>query len=202
MPGALEAIVHQPRISATSAALTRIEQVRASRKQPRAGLRIAITGRENGSFVYDMQLIAPGDEREGDLVVDAVAGVLIHVPLASAPYLDGITLDADLPMGAVRVENPNPLWLDPVAEAVQRLLDGEINPSVASHGGHIDLLDVVDGVAYIHMGGGCQGCGMAEVTLGQGVRTAILDSFAEIHEVRDTTDHAQGANPYYQAAKK
>lgn len=202
LPGALEAIVHQPRISATSAALTRIEQVRASQKQPRAGLRIAITGRENGSFVYDMQLVAPGDEREGDLVVDAVAGVPIHVPLASAPYLDGITLDADLPMGAVRVENPNPLWLDPVAEAVQRLLDDEINPSVASHGGHIDLLDVVDGVAYIHMGGGCQGCGMAEVTLGQGVRTAILDTFAEIHDVRDTTDHAQGANPYYQAAKK
>jgi Fe/S biogenesis protein NfuA len=194
--------VHQPRISATSAALTRIEQVRASRRQPRAGLRIAITGRENGSFVYDMQLVAPGDEREGDLVVDAVAGVPIHVPLASAPYLDGITLDADLPMGAVRVENPNPLWLDPVAEAIQRLLDEEINPSVASHGGHIDLLDVVDGVAYIHMGGGCQGCGMAEVTLGQGVRTAILDTFAEIHDVRDTTDHAQGANPYYQAAKK
>jgi len=73
---------------------------------------------------------------------------------------------------------------------------------VASHGGHIDLLDVAEGVAFIHMGGGCQGCGMAEVTLGQGVRAAILDAFPEIREVRDTTDHAQGANPYYQAAKK
>ena len=102
----------------------------------------------------------------------------------------------------MRVENPNPLWLDPLAEAVQRLLDDEINPSVATHGGHIDLLDVADGVAFIHMGGGCQGCGMAAVTLGQGVRSAILDSFSDIREVRDTTDHAQGANPYYQAAKK
>ena len=195
-------IIKQPRISATDAALTRVEQVRANRKQPQAGLRIAITGRENGAFVYDIQLVTSGEERQGDMVVDAIAGVPIHVPLASAPYLDGITLDADLPMGAVRVENPNPLWLDPIAEAVQRLLDDEINPSVASHGGHIDLLDVVEGVAFIHMGGGCQGCGMAEVTLGQGVRTAILDTFAEIHDVRDTTDHAQGANPYYQAAKK
>ena len=52
------------------------------------------------------------------------------------------------------------------------------------------------------MGGGCQGCGMAEVTLGQGVRVAILERFPQIIEVRDTTDHAQGANPYYQAAKK
>ncbi|MGH7721519.1 MAG: NifU family protein [Candidatus Dormibacteria bacterium] len=192
----------QPRISATAAALTRIGQVRANRKQPGAGLRIAITGRENGAFVYDMQLVAPGEGRQGDLVVDTLEGIPIHVPLASAPYLDGITLDADLPMGAVRVNNPNPLWLDPVAERVQRLLDLEINPSVASHGGHIDLLDVADGVAFIHMGGGCQGCGMAEVTLGQGVRAAILDAFPEIREVRDTTDHAQGANPYYQAAKK
>jgi Fe/S biogenesis protein NfuA len=192
----------QPRISATDAALTRIEQVRVNLKQPGAGLRIAITGRQQGAFVYDMQLVAPGEERQGDLVIDAIEGVAIHVPLASAPYLDGITLDATLPMGAIRVNNPNPLWLDPIAERVQRLLDEDINPSVASHGGHIDLLDVADGVAFIHMGGGCQGCGMAEVTLGQGVRTAILDAFPEIHEVRDTTDHAQGANPYYQAAKK
>jgi Fe/S biogenesis protein NfuA len=192
----------QPRITATDAALTRIEQVRVNLKQPGAGLRIAITGRQQGAFVYDMQLVGPGEERQGDLVIDAIEGVAIHVPLASAPYLDGITLDATLPMGAIRVNNPNPLWLDPIAERVQRLLDEDINPSVASHGGHIDLLDVADGVAFIHMGGGCQGCGMAEVTLGQGVRTAILDAFAEIHEVRDTTDHAQGANPYYQAAKK
>jgi Fe/S biogenesis protein NfuA len=188
--------VKQPRVSVTDAARTRIEQVRANRKQPAAGLRIAITGRENGAFVYDMQLVAPGEERQGDIVVDALPGIPIHIPLASAPYLDGITL------GAVRVDNPNPLWLDPVAERVQRLLDEEVNPSVASHGGHIDLLDVAEGVAFIHMGGGCQGCGMAEVTLGQGVRAAILDSFPEIREVRDTTDHAQGANPYYQAAKK
>jgi Fe/S biogenesis protein NfuA len=198
----VEIDMKQPRISATEAALKRIEQVRASRKQPGAGLRIAITGRQQGAFVYDMQLIAPGGEQQGDIVVDALEGIPIHIPLASAPYLDGITLDADLPMGAVRVNNPNPLWLDPIAERVQRLLDAEINPSIAAHGGYIDLLDVADGVAFIHMGGGCQGCGMAEVTLGLGVRTAILDAFPEIREVRDTTDHAQGANPYYQAEKK
>jgi Fe/S biogenesis protein NfuA len=194
--------VKQPRINATPAAVTRIGEVRANRKQPDAGLRITITGRENGAFVYDMQLVAPGEEHQGDMVVAGPSGIQVHIPLASAPYLDGITLDAKLPGGAVRVDNPNALWLDPLAEAVQRLLDEEINPSVAMHGGHIDLLDVADGVAFIHMGGGCQGCGMAAVTLGQGVRAAILDSFPDISEVRDTTDHAQGANPYYQAAKK
>ena len=192
----------QPRIDATEFALTRIEQVRANRRQPDAGVRIAITGRRDGAFTYDMQLVGAGEEHAGDLVAEGPAGVPVHIPMAAAPYLDGITLDADPSTGALTVDNPNPLWLDPVAEAVQRLLDDEINPAVASHGGVIDLLDVSEGVAYIHMGGGCQGCGMAEVTLGQGVRTAILDRFPEITEVRDTTDHAQGANPYYQAAKK
>jgi Fe/S biogenesis protein NfuA len=194
--------VKEPQIDVTDFARRRIDQVRANRKQPEAGVRIAITGRENGAFVYDMALAFPGDEREGDMVVEGPEGILFHLPLATAPYLDGATLDADPNSGALTVDNPNPLWLDELAERVQRLLDDEINPSVATHGGHIDLLDVSEGVAYIHMGGGCQGCGMAEVTLGQGVRVAIMERFAEIHDVRDTTDHAQGANPYYQAAKK
>jgi Fe/S biogenesis protein NfuA len=194
--------VKEPTISATEFALTRIEQVRANRKQPDAGVRIAITGRENGAFSYDLSLVASGEERPGDVIVDGPSGVRFSMPLTSVPYLDGITLDADPSSGALNVDNPNPLWLDEVALDVQRLLDEEINPAVAMHGGRIDLLDVSDGVAYIHMGGGCQGCGMAEVTLGQGVRVAIMDRFPQISEVRDTTDHAQGANPYYQAAKK
>ncbi|WP_337314387.1 hypothetical protein, partial [Candidatus Aeolococcus gillhamiae] len=85
----------QPRISATDAALTRIEQVRVNRKQPQAGLRIAITGRENGAFVYDIQLVASGEERQGDMIVESIDGIPIHIPLGSAPYLDGISLDAD-----------------------------------------------------------------------------------------------------------
>jgi Fe/S biogenesis protein NfuA len=194
--------VKEPRIAVTDYAVTRIEQVRANRKQPEAGVRIAITGRQNGTFSYDLSLVAPGEERDGDLVVNGPAGIRFTMPLASAPYLDGITVDADRLRGALVVANPNPLWFDDLARDVQRLLDDEINPSVASHGGFIDLLDVSDGIAFIHMGGGCQGCGMAEVTLGQGVRVAILERFPQIAEVRDTTDHAQGANPYYQAAKK
>ncbi len=192
----------QPRVTATDAARTRIEQVRANRKQPGAGLRIAITGRQEGAFVYDMQLVAAGEDRQGDMVIDTLEGIPIHVPLASAPYLDGITLDADRLSGALTVRNPNPLWMDPLAEQVQSFLDEDINPMVAGHGGHLDLLDVTEGRAYIHMGGACQGCGMADVTLGQGVRVALLERFPEINEVVDSTNHAQGTNPYYQAAKK
>jgi Fe/S biogenesis protein NfuA len=194
--------MQQPRIGATEFALTRIEQVRANRRQPDAGIRVAITGRADGQFVYDMQLVAVGAEHPGDMVVEGPRGVAFHVPLTTAAYLDGAILDADPETGALTVENPNPLWLEPLAQDVQRLIDLEINPAVAQHGGHIDLLDVTDGVAYVHMGGGCQGCGMASVTLAQGVRTSIMERFPEISDVRDTTDHAQGANPYYQQSKK
>jgi Fe/S biogenesis protein NfuA len=194
--------VKEPRIAVTDYAMTRIGQVRANRKQPEAGVRIAITGRSEGQFIYDLALVPPGAERDGELEVDGPGGVKFTMPLESAPYLDCFTLVADRLSGALRIANQNPLWLDELARDVQRLLDDEINPSVAMHGGHIDLLDVSDGIAFIHMGGGCQGCGMAEVTLGQGVRVAILERFPQILEVRDTTDHAQGANPYYQAAKK
>lgn len=191
-----------PKIRATNYALKRIDQVRENRKQPDAGVRVAITGRQDGTFMYDMGLVAPGEEREDDLVVVGPNGIRFHLPRASAPYLDGITLDADALTGALTVENPNPLWLDPLAAGIQRFLDAEINPAVASHGGHIDLLDVNDGIAYIHMGGGCQGCGMASVTLSQGVRVAVLERFEDIVDVLDTTDHAAGKNPYYEASKK
>lgn len=192
----------EPRISATESARTRIDQVRANRRQPEAGVRIAITGRKDGAFVYDLQLAPDREPREGDVAVDGPDGIRFHMPTATAPYLDGATLDADRLSGALSVDNPNPIWLEPIAAEVQAYLDREINPAVASHGGHIDLLDVSDGVAYIHMGGGCQGCGMASVTLSQGVRVSLLEHFEQITDVLDTTDHAAGKNPYYQASKK
>ena len=80
---------------------------------------------------------------------------------------------------------------------VQEILDNEINPSVASHGGYISLLDVQGTRVFLHMGGGCQGCGMASATLKHGVETSLRSQIPEITEILDTTDHAAGANPYY-----
>ncbi len=86
-------------------------------------------------------------------------------------------------------------------KAIQRLFDEHINPQVASHGGHITLVDVQGDTAYIRMGGGCQGCGMANVTLKQGVAKAIQAQIPTIINVLDVTDHGGGANPYYQPGK-
>ena len=86
-------------------------------------------------------------------------------------------------------------------EKIQHLLDESINPAVAGHGGFVQLIDVKDNVVYIQMGGGCQGCGMADVTLKAGIERMIMEEVPEVAEVLDTTDHASGNNPYYTPGK-
>ena len=87
------------------------------------------------------------------------------------------------------------------ARIIQQLLDEKVNPAVASHGGHIALVDVQDDTVYIRLEGGCQGCGMADVTLKQGVATEIQGMLPNIAHVLDVTDHAGGDNPYYSPGK-
>jgi Fe/S biogenesis protein NfuA len=84
---------------------------------------------------------------------------------------------------------------------VQDLVDTSINPAIAAHGGWVELLDVKDSVVYLQMGGGCQGCGAADITLKAGIERLIKEELPEITEVLDTTDHAAGDNPYYTAGK-
>jgi Fe-S cluster biogenesis protein NfuA len=84
---------------------------------------------------------------------------------------------------------------------VQAVIDQQVNPSIASHGGRATLIDVKDDIVYVELGGGCQGCSMASVTLKQGVEGLIKQAVPRIREIVDTTDHAGGTNPYYTAAK-
>ena len=102
--------------------------------------------------------------------------------------------------------HPTPaVWKEPdalIREKVQQLLDTAINPAVAGHGGVVTLFDVRERMVYLHMGGGCQGCGMADVTLKQGIETMIREEVPEVVEILDVTDHAAGQNPYSAASKK
>ncbi len=90
---------------------------------------------------------------------------------------------------------------DELRGKVQELIDTMINPAIAGHGGYVDLIDVQDNRVYLQRGGGCQGCGAADVTLKSGIERLIKDELPEIVEVLDTTDHASGTNPYYSAGK-
>jgi Fe-S cluster biogenesis protein NfuA len=85
--------------------------------------------------------------------------------------------------------------------AIRDLLDREINPAVAAHGGFIELIDVKRNNVYLRLGGGCQGCGAADVTLKQGIEKAIRGLAPLVGEILDTTDHAAGRNPYYAPSK-
>ena len=96
---------------------------------------------------------------------------------------------------------PKPGLDTPDGRAILQVLDERINPSIASHGGHISLIDVKDDRVYVRLEGGCQGCGMADVTLKQGVEVEIKNVVPSIIAVLDVTDHAEGSNPYYSPGK-
>jgi Fe/S biogenesis protein NfuA len=89
-----------------------------------------------------------------------------------------------------------------VARRVMAVLDRDVNPSIAAHGGHAELAGIDGATAYLRLGGGCQGCGMATVTLSQGIEVAITQAIPEIDRVVDVTDHTSGTNPYFEQAKK
>lgn len=187
----------------TPAALDKIDRVRRQGGRLDACLRIEITGRRSGRYVYEIDLVDPGARTADDVIVDT-PGLALLVDSESAVHLQGAVVDLDQSAigGALTIDNPNEGWRDPVAARVQDVLDRDINPGVAAHGGFVDLLDVRDGAAYVQLGGGCQGCAQVDVTLRQGIEVAIKTAVPEITRVIDSTDHAAGSNPYFQPAKK
>ena len=161
-------------------------------------LRVEIVGRGPKGFQYDLQFVGREDAKEDDIELD-IDGMSVLVAARSAQYLEGTTLDykETLMGGGFSFDNPNPLWVDELSKAVAEIIASEVNPVVASHGGHVDLVGVDDGKAIIAFGGGCQGCGMVDVTLKQGVEVMIKDNVPGISEVIDATDHAAGTTPFY-----
>lgn len=189
-------------LTITASAQRKILSVIQAQGQPGDGLRIAIVGRTSAGFTYDMHLVEEGEAAAEDIMVNMGDFSLI-IDRASAPHLQDVVIDyvENLQHSGFRIGNPNPVWSDPQAIAMQALLDTQINPGVAAHGGQVELVDVRDNVVYIRFSGGCQGCGMVGVTLHQGVEEAIREAFPEIRAIIDTTDHAAGTNPYYQPSE-
>src|SRR5881628_3688647 len=103
---------------------------------------------------------------------------------------------------AVAPKATTPAADDALYERVADLFDQQVNPMVARHGGRVELIDVQDAVVMVRMAGGCQGCGMADVTLRQGIEAMLQQYVPEVKGIVDITDHAAGSNPYFAAAKK
>ena len=192
-------------ITITEAARKKILALIEAEDEEGLALRVAIGGRGPGGFQYGLQYVKEQTKEVDDTVIDA-GGFQVFVDRESMPNLKGATLDYFDGLGGMlergfKFDNPNPLWSDPMAKTVQEVIDTRVNPGVAGHGGHVTLLDVKDNIAYIALGGGCQGCGMVDVTLKQGIEVMIKEAAPGIRQVIDTTDHAVGENPYYQPSK-
>jgi len=210
VPRAIVNDVSEQLLTISDAALAKVRQFRAGVDEPEAqAMWVEVTGVHRGEFTYNLALkphvaAADGDhlEEHGDLTV--------MVPARDVEALRGASIDwsDDLMRGGLAVSNPNrpsPVVQAPpsdglsgdVAERVAQVIERHINPAIAMHGGMARLDRVEGGVAYVRLGGGCQGCGMATVTLDQGIESAILQAVPEIRQVVDVTDHAAGANPYF-----
>jgi Fe/S biogenesis protein NfuA len=205
--------VVEPILTLTDAARDKILEVRAAEPDADAlALWVTVTGEASGAYTYDMSFRAVADA--GDIeVVQHHDDLSVVIDGESIESLAGATLDFTA-TGMV-MQNPNKPaprvaaaarpeadLSGPVAQAVMTVLEEQINPAIASHGGRAELVAVEDSIAYLRLSGGCQGCGMASVTLSQGIEVAILDTVPEITEVVDVTDHASGSNPYFESAKK
>jgi Fe/S biogenesis protein NfuA len=168
-----------------------------------ASLRIAV--REGTSPLapdYELMLVE-SDDVEPEDVVFRTDDFAVVVEGASAEKLKGCIVD--FTGVAFEVKNPNieamfGATTGAIADRVRQVLDERVNPGVASHGGKISLVGVQDTTVLVQMSGGCQGCGLAKVTLRQGVERMIKESIPEVTAVHDVTDHMSGANPFYQSA--
>jgi Fe/S biogenesis protein NfuA len=204
-------------ISITPAALERVTEVRSREPDPEAlALWVEIVGIAGGAYTYDMAFLRRAEIDETDVVVEH-DGLTIVVPRLDAQALSEATIDLDPRLGGgLVIDNPKTpaptsptLGMPPLPELhgtpeerVRQVLEVQVNPAVAVHGGSAELVAVEGDTAYVRLGGGCQGCGMAAVTLRQGVETAIRAAVPEIVRITDVTDHAAGANPYYEPAAR
>ena len=181
----------------------------------RLGLVVSIAGIEGTGFKYNLAMMRVEDAASDDMIIDHGALSLI-IPGADVANLTGATIktSANLLQPGLVLDNPNGLsptilgdkppseLSGSVVERANQVVDEVINPAIASHGGRAEIAGVEDGIAYVRFGGGCQGCGMASVTLSQGIESTLVEMIPEITKVIDATDHAGGDNPYYEAAKK
>ncbi|HVC70813.1 MAG TPA: NifU family protein [Acidimicrobiales bacterium] len=176
---------------------------------------VEVTGSRDTAYTYDIYFQVAADASEAD----SLGGddeLKVVVPQSSVARLTGARLDwSDEGEGGLVILNPNtPPRADlftsrpagdltgDMAQRVLAVLEEQVNPSIAMHGGRADLVAVEEDIVYLRLSGGCQGCGLATVTLSQGIEVALRDALPEIVSVVDVTDHASGANPFYEPSKK
>ena len=173
-------------------------------------LSIEVTGFQGPQFSYELAFVPLEDKKEG-WIEERHDDLAVLFPKADSGKLDGAVLE--LTDQGLAMNNPNtpaPPTMSapsgdlegPLVDRIQQVLSEQVNPAIASHGGGAELVSVDGTIAYLRLYGGCQGCGLAQVTLKQGIERILLESIDELSQVVDVTDHASGEDPYYQSQKK
>ncbi len=177
---------------------------------------VQVKGRLPGGGYQSQFRFAPAGSQEPEDLVLQMDGFAVLISADSLQAFEGAGIDYDERRyaGGFNVEYPakaygmadhtaaTPEWSEPLAIAVQAVIDEKINPGLAAHNGYVRLLAIEEQQAVVEMGGGCQGCGISEVTLRQGIEVMIKEAVPGINAVIDSTDHTAGQNPYYAAADK
>lgn len=170
-------------------------------------LRITLDGGP-GKPEFSLTLVETSEAKENESPV-AVDGLTVLVDTAQTSTLEGATIDfvehldesgfeVLLDTASDEVKPRLGSATGPMAERIKKVLDEQINPAIASHGGFIDLVEVDGTEIYLEMSGGCQGCAMSRMTLRQGVERMVRQAVPEITEIHDVTDHSSGENPYFE----
>jgi Fe/S biogenesis protein NfuA len=195
-------------VEITPAALEQIIALRDQESIPDLHLGLRIAGLGANGFIYETAFLRAADVAEEDHV-EQHGGLPVAIPAESLDNLRGSVLDlaGDPESPGLVLRNPNPatppitegeIELDgSIEERVQQLIELYINPAIAAHGGYVTLAGIEGDRALVELGGGCQGCGLAAMTLRQGIESSIKHHVPEILEVVDVTDHAAGENPFF-----
>ncbi len=151
-----------------------------------------------------LEFAEPADLAGDEWAVDC-EGFTLYVSADSVGWLDGAEIDfvtqatgaQQLTIKALKIKGAAPGESASMVERVQWVVENEINPQLASHGGKVAVQEVsADGVVLLRFGGGCHGCGMADVTLKQGIEKTLMGRVPGVTAVRDATDHDSGQAPY------
>ena len=169
------------------------------------GLGVRLSAVHAGTPRADVRLefAEPADLGGDEWAIDC-EGFTLWIDAASAQYLDAAEIDytqqatgGQLQIRAPKIKGEAPAETASLVERVRWVVEHEVNPQLAQHRGHVAVEEVTaDGVVYLRFGGGCHGCGMADVTLKQGIEQTLMTRVPGVTAVRDATDHATGTAPY------
>jgi Fe/S biogenesis protein NfuA len=191
-------------ITITDAAHDYLADLLSKQNTPGIGIRVFITQPGTQYAETCIAYCKPGEQKAEDTAL-GLASFTAWIDAVSEPFLDDAVVDyaPDRMGGQLTIKAPNakvPMVNEdsPINESISYYLQTEINPGLASHGGEVSLIDVVeDGIAVLKFGGGCQGCGQVDLTLKEGIEKTLLERIPELKGVRDVTDHSIKENAYY-----